>query len=266
MNSITKSLRALLFASAGTVALAVAPAWAQGMVIDGTTTETYERSIKAMAGSLGEEDKQHFGKGLLNMMLTEYPAAHGAEGLQLLQFMQPAVEAAHITLDGRTMEEILERGRSLAHDSAPPTTTAASGDESDVDAIRRCLEERVTIDAASVERGAYFGHNVSVTVTNRLDWPIAGIRFAYQVFSEGRTVPWVRQDVSLSISGGIEPGETRTVATSATVPGDAPEALITHAQVLDVSDQYERQLIRDVRVMGWGDQRSDMTCESPDGT
>ncbi|MEX2278230.1 MAG: hypothetical protein WD674_10665 [Cucumibacter sp.] len=222
-----------------------------------------------MADSLDEQDKKDFGQGLLNMMLTEYPAASGAQGLQLLQFMQPAVEAAHITLDGRTLEEILERGRSIADDDAPAVADAdGAGDaaEDSAEALRQCLQEMVKIDSAVIEEGAYSGHNVEVTVTNGLDWAIAGIRVAYQVSSEGRSVPWMDEDFSLSISGGIEPGETRTVRTTAFVPADAPEELITHAQVLDVSDQFERQLIRDVRVMGWGEERSEMTCESPEGT
>ena len=216
MNKIPKTLRPVLFAAIGAVVFASVPAWAQGLVVDGTTVESYERSIKAMADSLNEQDRKDFGQGLLNMMLTEYPAARGAQDLQLLQFMQPAVKAAHITLDGRTLEEILERGRSIADDGAPAVADAGGvGDtaEDSIEALRQCLQEKVTIDSAAIEEGAYVGHNIEVTVTNGLDWAIAGIRVAYQVFSEGRSVAWIDEDFSLSISGGIEPGETRTIGT-----------------------------------------------------
>ncbi|MCC3304206.1 hypothetical protein [Sneathiella sp. HT1-7] len=240
-------------------------ALAEEYVVDGTTVETYERSIKAMADSLNEQDKKDFGRGLLNLMLTEYPAARGAKGFQLLQFMQPAVEAAHITLDGRTLEEILERGRSIA-DKDTPTKMAADGAavEDRTEFLRQCLQETVAIESAVIKKRDYSGHNIEVVVTNGLDWAIAGIRVAYQVFSAGRSVPWADGDFSLAINGGIEPGETRKIRTTARVPAEAPEDLITHAQVLDVTDQYKRQLIRDVRVMGWGKEKSEMKCKGAD--
>ncbi len=247
------------------LALTSSLALAKEYVVDGSSVEAYERSIKAMADSLNEQDKKDFGRGLLNMILTEYSAAHGATGLSLLQFMGPAIKAAHISMDGHTLEEILERGRSISDDSA---TAAVDKDavEDSAEALRRCLQDKVIVELAAIKKGDFFGYYVEVTVTNRLDWAIAGIRIAYQVFSEGRSVPWMDEDFSLAIRGGIEPGETRKLGTTTSfVPADAPEELITHAQVLDVTDQFKRQLIRDVRVIGWGKDKSEMKCKSADG-
>jgi hypothetical protein len=112
----------------------------------------------------------------------------------------------------------------------------------------------------SVESADY-GRTFKADVTNNLGWPIAGIRIAYKVTSEGRSVPWEDDGFALQIDGGIEPGETHTIRTTASVPSEAPELLSTTAQVLDVSDQDQRQLIRDVTIIGWGDQKSDRQCE-----
>lgn len=234
-------------------------ATAQGMVVDGSSKEAYERSVKAMADELSDEDKEAFGRGLINLIITRYPPATGAEGLAMLQFMQPAVEAAHITLDGVTRDEILAKGREIMAADASKAEPPAAVDP--IDEIRACLQSHVLIANFEIERGSY-GRNISMDVTNNLPWAIAGIRVEYVAMSEGRSVPWHKDDFSLGISGGVEPGETRTLRTSASLfPNDAPDELSTSAVVVDVADPLERQLIKDVTVIGWADDKSPLICE-----
>lgn len=241
--------------------LLVSPAAAQEMTVDGSTQESYERSVKAMVESLPEEDREVFGKGLMNLIITHYPPAQGAEGFQALQFIEPAIEAAHITLDGVSKSEILARGRELAAKSGKKDAEETGPDPKA--ALRECLQERIILSDVAAEEGRY-GHTIHMNVTNNLSWAIAGIRVGYKVLSEGRSVPWEQDDFSLSISGGIEPGETREIRTSLHgIPAIAPKELIATAEVLDVADPQSRQLIRDVRVIGgnWSEEISDLPCE-----
>ena len=237
--------------------------WAEDFVVDGSTREAYERSIKTMAESLPEEDRELFAKGLIDLVFTRYPPAQGAKGLEALLFIQPAAEAAHITLDGVGREEIVERGRELAA-RAKARTSEKETSVADVKAtLRQCIQERVIFTNAVVEQGS-FGHTIQIEVTNGLSWAIAGIRIGYTITSAGRSVPWEQDDFALSISGGIEPGETRTVRTSIQrIHSDAPSDLMVDVEVLDVADPQFRQLLRDVRVIGgkWTDETSDLPCE-----
>ncbi|NJM33462.1 MAG: hypothetical protein HC850_00815 [Rhodomicrobium sp.] len=229
---------------------------AEELRIDGSSPESYERSVKAMANSLSAKDKEVFGKGLVNLIVTRYPPASGAKGLALLQFMEAAVKAAHVTLDGVPISEILARGKELA---GAGNKDAASDSENEI--VRKCLQAKVTVDNATV-KNAQFGHELRMDVTNNLPWAIAGIRMNYRVMSEGRSVPWLKNDMSLAISGGVEPGERRSVGASLqNVPAGAPTALIAEVEVLDVSDADERQLIRDVRVLGWAEEKSLKACQ-----
>ena len=223
------------------------------LVVDGTSAESYERSIRQMADTLDESDKEAFARGLMNMILMEYPPARGKQGFPLLMMMNNAMKAAHVTMSGRLLSEILERGRSLPKS---PDNSAPVGDPDPSEAIRECLQRKVQISNVQIKSNT-FQRDISVDVTNGLDWAIAGIRVTYEAYSKGRSVAWAKDDFSLSISGGIEPGEMRTLTTTAAIANEAPETLIVKAKVLDVSDQFERQLIRDVRVIGWGDEKSD---------
>lgn len=235
------------------------PSMAQQMVVDGSSKEAYERSLKAMVQGMSDEDREAFARGLINLMVTRYPPASGAEGLGMLQFMEPAVEAAYITLDGTTRDEILEKGREIV--AADAARTAAEQTPMQSDALRACLQNHVAVANAKIERASY-GRTLSVDVTNNLPWAISGMRVEYVAVSKGRSVPWQKNDFSISISGGIEPGETRTIRTSTSqFPADAPDELMTVVTVLDVADPLERQIINDVTVVGWGEEASPMTCE-----
>lgn len=246
------------------------PANAEEMRVDGSSVESYERSVKAMADTLSPEDKRVFGRGLMSLIVTKYPPAQGAEGLLFLQAVTAAMEAAHITMDGVTRSEILARGRELeARDAAKKSTKPATGNSEKTDgnldnpdeSLRACLTEKVLLTGAKVKRRD-FGYAIEMNVTNNLPWAIAGIRVQYRVSSPGRSVPWAKDDFSLPIRGGVEPGETRQIKTSTlSIPPDAPAGLLTEAVVLDVTDSDEQQLIRDVRVMGWGDKKSARKCE-----
>lgn len=87
--------------------------------------------------------------------------------------------------------------------------------------------------------------SVRCDVENLSSTAIARIFFEMKVFEEGRTVPWValgseQYPESVSVSGGVEPGETRNIFFAFdTVPKEAnPDRLrieVTPVKFLDVN-------------------------------
>ena len=126
-----------------------------------------------------------------------------------------------------------------------------------------CLQDRVQLRNARLEQET-FGSTVTFSGRNDLDWALSGIRVQLLVVTEGRAVAWEESTHAISIPGGIEPGEMRDVAFTARLPNATPndaQALLT---VLDVADPERRQLVKDVTVMGWSDERSDRVCGDED--
>jgi len=233
-------------------------AMADDLTIDGTTQETFEASVREMTEGLSDQDAKAFAAGLMNMILTEYPPAKGQEGLSILFFAEEATKAAPRTLDGKTLAEILERGRGLGGSKVAPADDQAASDQ---ERVRECLRQAVVVQNAEVTRGD-FSPNLELTIANRLAWPIAGIRFHYEVRTEGRAVPWAEDDTALAIAGGIEPGEMRTIGTSLfSMPSEAREPFDVRVTISDVADQDKRQLIGDVRIIDWGQEPSARTCD-----
>jgi hypothetical protein len=253
-----------IFALALSIWIAATAALAEPMVVDGISQETYERSIREMADTLSETERETFAKGLVNLILTRYPPAQGAEGFQQLQFMQAAVEAAHISMNGVTREEILARGREIeARSNAAPAAPSASdtgSPEAAADRLLACLQGRVTVANAQIVRGD-FGRYLQFEATNGLSWPISSIWLSYRVTSEGRLVPWHTDDVGISIPGGIEPSETRQLAVNIFMTREAPEELSVETTVTDVDDYLDHRLILPVRHPNSNMTASEMTCE-----
>ena len=249
----------LLFAAALGFLLSLNTCHAADMKVDGRTKESFDRSVKAMADTLSDADKKVFAEGLMNMILTEYPSAKGMSGIAVLSVAPQALDAAHVTMDGKTLSEIVARGRSVDQqtDAQQGKETAAKS----VDEPRReCLRQKVLLSKASIDKQDY-GYNIAMEVTNHLDWPIAGIRVSYSATSEGRAVPWIEADFAMELSGGVEPGETRKISTSAFPPANAPSSFVVKAKLLDVSDQNKSLFVRDVRIMGWSDKKSERRCD-----
>ena len=142
-----------------------------------------------------------------------------------------------------------------------PAAATAQVSETNIESLRDCLQQQVTISAGSLEKARYIGHTLTADVTNNLPWALAGVRIGYEIYSEGRSVPWLSDSTAMSVPGGIEPGETRSINITAYLSADAPAELLPRLEILDVSDQDERQLIRDVRVIGWAEETSSRRCE-----
>lgn len=243
--------------------LALAVAWmpsfafAGELTIDGSSQESFEASIREMTEGLSDADAKAFASGLMNMILTEYPPAKGQEGLSVLFFGEEAAKAAPRTLDGKTRAEIIERGHSLSGNRIPDGGgEVASAQE----LVQQCLRQAVVVESAKVERDA-FSQTLEITIANHLPWPISGIRFHYEVQTEGRAVPWAEDDNALAIAGGIEPGEVRTVGTALfSMPSEAREPFITVVTISDAADQDKRQLIGSQQIIGWDSTPSTREC------
>jgi hypothetical protein len=75
-------------------------------------------------------------------------------------------------------------------------------------------------------------------------------------------VPGINDTFFITVRGGINPGETRTIRTNAFGLSEDvnPESLIVEASILDVQDAQQRQLIREVTLMGAPREKSPQSC------
>jgi hypothetical protein len=91
----------------------VVTASAEELRIDGSSEASFARSMSAIAKSLTPDEREAYKRGLMNIVLAHYPPAANAEGAALVSLINPALKAAHTTLNGMTKDEIVARGHEL---------------------------------------------------------------------------------------------------------------------------------------------------------
>lgn len=227
--------------------------------VDGSSKEAYERSLQKMVDSLREEEKEAWQEGLINLIIERYPPASGVTGFELFALLPAAVEAAPVTMDGVTFVEILSRGNAVLAKKREGKKQENKAFDERAEKVK-CLQSKIVLSNPTLTSDSSYAR---MDVYNGLDWAIAGLRVQYTILSEGREVPWDKGITVTSISGGIEPGETRNVSIYiGGVSRDAPKnKLQPSILVLDAADAEKRLYVGDVRVIDWSEEATPNTCE-----
>jgi hypothetical protein len=92
-------------------ATSLTPLHGADMAIDGTTRESYEKSIMLMSSSLNEDEKRLFSIGLFNIIVDRYPISKGLGPIEKYFIIPSALEAAYIHTNGISLSEILSAGQ-----------------------------------------------------------------------------------------------------------------------------------------------------------
>ena len=276
-----------------TAALLVSPAlaWNPKEPINGFSRESLYRSIKAITRDMTDEEKRVFRRGFNAMMLSDFPLTFGMSADEAKSFLPMAMEAAHITMDGVSLGEIMARGAQLdqlARTNAPvsepepspeqpseptfnPITQIAELDRKQaerekrdaehLEVMRACLAEKIPLEATYVRKGGVFD-DLELTLTNNLSWPISYIGMDYEIRTEGRKLALAEKEIARTLRNGLAPGETRMVRiTVSAVPKEVlVEALDMTIRILNVADMDGRSLLSHPKSLFVGGL-SDKTCE-----
>lgn len=257
---INPKSRMVALAAALAVAIPLLTAISNAQTIDASSDEALKKSMAKIIGDMTPEEQAQFSKALLGFVMSK--ALEGQ--ISLLELGQMTTDEAgskvYALLHGKTAEEILALNTNAAKDKRPNPPAEMSTAEKKAE-IKRCLMKNVAVVRVAIDRNNY-GTSLKLDIHNKLAWPLSAVRISYAVLTDGREVPWDKDETFLSISGGINPDEIRTVSTSLWhLPREIPiEQITVRAAVTDVVDAKNRQFVRDVRLIGASDKLSTEVC------
>ncbi len=176
--------------------------------IDTSSDEAMKESVARVRESLAQEQRARFDTALqiivfkdvsLGSLFTE-AAAPGASGI---------VSSFKGLLNGKTGAEVIAAADSI-------TRARAEKEIHELD-DRRVAAERARAELAKfvVLRSRFFKQKsmfmdfpiIEMTVRNGTAHPVSRAYFVGTLGTPGRRVPWVKDDFSYHIAGGLEPGE-----------------------------------------------------------
>jgi hypothetical protein len=198
--------------------------------IDGSSDEALKSSVAKVRSSLPEAQRSEFDRALM---------AIAFDGTDLFKSaaLGSEVMAGQLRskLDGKTGEDILAAAAALHAREAASGKPTADQVRAKLDTARAQqlkdqiaeLESKRDHDAASIKQLALFTlkdirikqekidflglvTTLTVTVRNDTSTPVSTAIMIAKVTSEGRSIPWVVEEIGHKVPGGVEPGEEKT--------------------------------------------------------
>lgn len=207
--------------------IAILTACAPQPTIDGTSKASYDKSLGVISESLSEKDKLALEGAIMSLTL-------GNVDLFDLEASQERLRKA---LNGLTAQQVIERHKSIrtqleAEEEKAHKVRERKQLESQLESLNeeysrlkeyfnskaehsRRLNEEILVSSEKLSKRMIFGHpryTVSFVVNNKSAVAITTIGFKVVLSSPGRTVPWITEYTGISIRGGVEPGEIKTIA------------------------------------------------------
>lgn len=183
--------------------------------VDGSSEANYEASIERILGSVPEEKALELVGALAMILLHNFDFFSPPEVLQ-----QNLISS----LDGKTADEIISYGNSVAEERAEREREQARSEANElrvrIEEINAQLELKKHAEQQlalfTVDRSRFSWNDsgftsqpiIELTVTNGTESAVSRAYFKGVLATPGRSVPWVSESFNYRISGGIEPGET----------------------------------------------------------
>jgi len=258
MSHSTKLIRNAIFAMAFAFA---SPMF--GQELDFSSDQALKSSLELAQEGMTATEREEFGKAFLRVLLSRHPATRDLEGLPALMAMAELGDkfftSAEGAFDGITVEIIKEELGSYKSERVAMAQEAASV-ETSAEEMLSCLKSKVILSNPRFEGkdGSWF----KVDITNGLSWAIRGYHVTYTIRGDGRSVPVKEDDASSEISGGIEPGETRTVNVWAGANIEPYETTSIEVSLINLFDPKNRRIIdNNINYIGRSPDLSPFTCE-----
>ncbi|NSX54085.1 hypothetical protein [Parasulfitobacter algicola] len=262
----------MLIASLMLSSPAIAWLWGNDSELDFSSVDTMQKSVEEVTKDMSPANKEAFGRALLSILIEKNPITGEAKpGLPQLMAMGQLGDKFY---DGMsdwmsevTIDEVKAKATAMVSLEASKADAAEKAEAEKQQkaevllAQQKCLDERIIISNISVGKGD-FSNNLTFDITNNLPFAISGFQFEYVLKQEGRSVPINKDDSSFSVSGGVEPRETKSLSYYYHGPTGEIGKTFVETRMINAFDAIELPLLNtNTTYLGRPEGFSDQKCE-----
>lgn len=261
-----------LFVTLALVGSAIAWTWGTEKELDFTSVETMQKTVEEATKNMTPADKKAFGQALLAILMEKNPITGATEpGLPRLMAMgqlgNKFFDGMIVWMSGVTVAEVKAKATAIAaHEIIKKDMEERVAIEKKEMAKllvlqQNCLNKKLIISNINIVTDR-FTNNIKFDITNNLDFAISGVHFEYTVKQEGRSVPIRKDSSSFSISGGVEPGETKSLSYYYYSPMGEAGKIFIETRMINAFDALDLPLL-DTNTMYLDRPKgiSDQKCE-----
>jgi hypothetical protein len=194
------------------------------MRIDGSSQETYEKSLKVIRAKLTPEETVKFDEALKVVVFSEMiPSQGGLLGL-MTAFNDPdKIQAKMLAaVNGKTPRELITQADAKIKEQAKEELKSVTSEIAELEKRKAGAEKAagllskiVVTDARFFWSSGYLPQPVlAFKVANSTGVPLSRLYFHGVVSTPGRKIPWVEDEFNYEVSGGLENGESKSLTLS----------------------------------------------------
>lgn len=234
-----------------------------GQEFDFSSVASMQESVMAAQQGMSDADKKEFAEALLRILIARHPLTKDLEAFPAMMVLGSQGEAFYTSagnaFEGITPEVVQAEVLAFkaSRNAKSQEGAAAAGT---ADAILACLKSKVALENPRFEStdGSWF----MVDITNSLSWAIRGYHVSFVIKADGRSVPVKEDKSSGEISGGIEPGETKTVSVWAGADISTYKTISIEVALINLFDPEDRRLVdNNITYIGRSPDISPFVCE-----
>ena len=194
--------------------------------IDTSSDEKMKASIEEIKKSLSDEKRKDFEDALkvvyfskVNFDLKSIMAL-GAEGTA-----EKIKEEGKALISNKTADEVISEAKKIkekifeeekkkALEEIKALEEKKEQAQKSVEELKKIVVGDLTFNREKNQYSSYLKPTIIINLKNNTDKAIARVYAVGTIKTEGREVPWIKEDFNYMIDGGIEPGETNTSSLS----------------------------------------------------
>lgn len=186
--------------------------------IDGSSEEAFKESIAEVAKKLPEDQRSKFSSDVMLLAFQGMDIGHVLQGKKKPDDISGDMITA---LNGMTAQQVSNKADQVRKERAERERQQALSE------IAELIKKKDQSEAAKsslkkfeVQKSRFYKQAqeysfrdqpiIELTVSNGTGVAVSRAYFRGAISSPGRSVPWLVDDFNYSISGGIEPGETKS--------------------------------------------------------
>ena len=214
-----------------TVMMAVVACEPETATFDTSSEEAYRSSLASVRTSVPEDLRKEFDDALKLVVVGSLvkddrsPLAALSAMASVAQNPAAFVKAVTPVIHGKNGLEVITLAQTLRREQRARQLAAVEGEIAAITAELKDAEaavagERLVLDRIRIEGARYYWQKadfrnqavIAFKITNGSDRALAKITMEGVLETPGRAIPWVKDSFSYAIKGGLEPGESQSLA------------------------------------------------------
>lgn len=212
--------------------------------IDTSTNESMTKSIDKIKDRLNEQEASKFDEALQTIALNNIDFSSILSSDNASNIEETMLKNSSSELNGKTYEQVLDRANSIRLELEKKQIEQAILEIKELEEKQNKAElAKSSLEKFRISRSRYYQNDNSLfstgviefTIQNDSDSAISKVHMKGTYATQGRSVPWVVDDFSYSISGGLEPGEKQSISIYAPYTFDNVEVRNDAILTIDVT-------------------------------